>query len=163
ELAAVYVDVVLLVRDLVRGVELALRPRHGVDARRGREQRALLAVEELREQPAVEVVVERAPPREVEALRQAENHVGDIQLLLREALRIDVDRPIDVGRRVPLQRLPLFIEAEQLLVADVVVPREDRRERARDALLGAARRKLDVVVAVAGARKGEEDRKSTRL
>ena len=52
EVAAVDLDVARLVGDLAGGVELGLGPRHRVDDLRRREQRALLAVQELRQHPA---------------------------------------------------------------------------------------------------------------
>ena len=38
------------------------------------------------------------------------------------AFRIDVDRPIDVRRRVPLELLALLVQTHELLVAYLVVP-----------------------------------------
>ena len=49
QVAAVDLDVARLVHHLGGAVELGLDPRHRVDDLRGREQRALLAVQELRQ------------------------------------------------------------------------------------------------------------------
>ena len=51
DVAVVDLDVARLVDHLRRRVELAVESRHRVDQLRGREQRALLAVQELRQRP----------------------------------------------------------------------------------------------------------------
>ena len=55
QVAVVDLDVARLVGDLVGGVELRLLPRHALHDLRGRQQRALLAVQELRQHEGVHV------------------------------------------------------------------------------------------------------------
>ena len=43
----------------------------------------------------------------------------------RDLLGVDVDRPVEVGRRVPLRRLRLLVELHERRAAALVVPRED--------------------------------------
>src|SRR5262249_57046443 len=45
---------------------------------------------------------------------------------VREALGIDIDRPVYVGCRVPLEPLALLVEVEEGGPLDLVVPIEDR-------------------------------------
>jgi hypothetical protein len=56
--APVHLDVARLVHHLRRAVLLRLVPRHRVDDLRGREQRALLAVQELAELPGDRLVAQ---------------------------------------------------------------------------------------------------------
>ena len=60
EVAVVDLDVARLVEHLRRRVVLRVHVGHGVDELRGREQRALLAVQELREDPAEHLDAETA-------------------------------------------------------------------------------------------------------
>ena len=69
QVAVVDLDVARLVEHLARGVELGLGPRHRLDDLRRREQRALLAVQELREHEAVHVDLERRCSRPGESGR----------------------------------------------------------------------------------------------
>ena len=61
EVAREHLDVAGFVHHLRRRVVLGVDPRHGLDDARGAEQRALLAVEELRERPVLALDAELDP------------------------------------------------------------------------------------------------------
>jgi hypothetical protein len=110
EVPSVHLHVARLVRHLARGVELGLRPRDGVHDLRGGEERALLAVEELREHPAELVHPHADQLLDLELLGRVEDRVDRLgRHEVREALGVHVDRPVDVGRGVPLQALALLV------------------------------------------------------
>ena len=139
EIAPEHLDVTRLVDHLRRRVVLGVDPRHGLDDARGTQQRALLAVEELAR--AVREVLHRvlhelllAPLRDRRAGFVDERaHVLHAPVVLREldggAFGIDVGRPVEVGRAVPLRGLRLLVElVERGPLALGVVPRERRVE-----------------------------------
>ena len=61
EVAGEHLDVAGLVHHLRRRVVLGVDPRHGLDDLRGADQRALLAVQELRERPVLRLDAELDP------------------------------------------------------------------------------------------------------
>src|SRR5262249_16301235 len=126
-------DVARLVHDLGRGVELRVDARDLLDDLRRADERPLLAVQELRELPRLEMAAcIRLLPR-----REPAPHVraGGGGRLVREALRVlgvEVLRPVDPTVRVPLQVLPLLVEAEERIARLLVFPAEDGAEGGRD-------------------------------
>ena len=111
-------DVAGLVHHLRRRVVLGVDPRHGLDDARGAQQRALLAVEELREQRVLHLDADLAPlllaevldRRVLDLLQRAEPHRRAAGELGRDLLRVDVGRPVEVGGDVPLRRLRLLVQ-----------------------------------------------------
>ena len=126
-------DVAGFVHRLRRGVQLGVVPRHGLDDLGGAQQRALLAVQELRERPAPLVDAELepllvAPLRDDRAVvvvgceaRLDRRLVGGHDLL-----EVDVGVPRQIGGGVPLADLGLLVQLAQLRASERVVPREDR-------------------------------------
>ena len=102
EVAGEHLDVAGLVHHLRRGVVLGVDPRDGLDDAGGAQQRALLAVEELREQRVLDLDADPQPllvaevrhgrSRDVaeglEAGRRAHRQLG------RDLLGVDVGRPV---------------------------------------------------------------------
>ncbi|TMA31143.1 MAG: hypothetical protein E6J79_20510 [Deltaproteobacteria bacterium] len=144
EVAVVDLDVARLVGHLVGGVELRLGPRDALhDLRRGQE-RALLAVEELREHEGVQVelhpddlVVAEVDGRAQHRVDHRRETVGDA--LPHESLDVDVGGPVEVVG-VPGERLPFLVQVEQIPLAERVLPVEDAVDRRRDLLVRAAGR-----------------------
>ena len=121
----VQLDVPRLVHGLGGRVELGVHVGHRLhDPRRDR-QRALLAVQELAEQPRGQVMTELVPlllgqhlplPRPVDR--------AELLGLLHHVGRVDRDRPVDPLGRVPLLVLAALVQVEQPLPAVVVLPAE---------------------------------------
>ena len=136
EVPGEHLDVAGLVHHLRRRVVLRVDPRHGLDDLRGADQRALLAVEELRERPVLALDAELDPlvvgPRlerralEVEPTRE---RAVDVRLPRSRAPARPgrpASRPVEVGGRVPLRRLRLLVQLDERLARLLVVPREQR-------------------------------------
>ena len=135
EVLGEHLDVAGLVHHLRRGVVLGVDPRHGLDDARGAEQRALLAVHELRERPVLALDAELDPlllgPLLERRAREVDGVAEEAAVLAARSssatlLLVDVDRPVEVGRDVPLRRLRLLVELDERRAAALVVPREDR-------------------------------------
>jgi hypothetical protein len=132
-------DVARFVHHLCRRVVLRIDPRHGLDDASRAQERTLFAVEELAH--AVRDVFHRvvrdllfAPraDRRIGLVDQG-THVLHAPILLRElnggAFGIDVNRPVEVGRAVPLRCLGLLVELVECGPrALAVVPRDGRVE-----------------------------------
>ena len=141
-----------LVHDLGGGVVLGVDPRHGLDDLGRAEQRALLAVHELREQPVLVLDPELQEALLVPLLQHRAGDESAVPLHLRRVglgvgddhlLLVDLDRPVQVGLPVPLGLLGLLVELVELgLGALLVVPGELGR-----AVVGHVVEALDVVVA----------------
>ena len=141
EVAVVDLDVARLVGHLVGGVPLGFFPGHALHDLGRREQRPLLAVQELRQHPGVDVEVELGELRCVEFLRWIEQLREDIARAVLRAIRgdlldVDVGRPIEVSR-IPRRELPLFVQIEKILALEGVLPVEDGLHRRRYRLEGA--------------------------
>jgi hypothetical protein len=132
EVPLVGLDVAGLVADLDRGVQLVVERVGGCADLGRRQQRTLLAVHELTDQPAVllghelppqlgrgaERVRQRAAqPAPVDAARGVRRHLG---------AGVDLDRPVEVDRGVPLRRLGPLVEARHPGTVGVVVPHDAR-------------------------------------
>ena len=109
----VRLDVARLVHHLRRGVELRVDARHLLHDLRRADERPLLAMQELRELPRLEMPARvgllargQAPPhlRAEDGDRFVGQSLG--------VLGIQVLGPVDPGVRVPLQVLPLLVEPE---------------------------------------------------
>ena len=134
EVLGEHLDVAGLVHHLRGRVVLGVDPRHGLDDAGGAEQRALLAVHELREQPVLRLDAELDPlllgpllerrALEVDAL--GEEALVGLDVLERELHLVDLGRPVEVGGDVPLRRLGLLVELDERRAAALVVPREHR-------------------------------------
>src|SRR5262245_48142657 len=125
QVAAIDLDVARLVRHLAGGVELGLGPRHRVHDLRGGEQRALLAVQELRQHPAELVHAHALQLPQVELAGRIEHGVEGLgRKELGKLLGVDGDGPVDVGGGVPLQALALLVQVDQPLATERVVPVE---------------------------------------
>ena len=122
EVAAEDLDVARLVHGLRAGVVLGVDPRHRADELRGDDERALLAVEELRELEGDLAVTEVVLLLRGEALVGREA-VQRIQMLGQDAvLGIDVGVPFQLRRPVPLIALGLLVEVAQALLHVAVAP-----------------------------------------
>ena len=77
EVAREHLDVARLVHHLRRRVVLGVDPRHGLDDARGAEQRALLAVHELREQRVLQLDADLAPLLVAEVLDRRAFGLGE--------------------------------------------------------------------------------------
>ena len=135
-------DVSRFVDDLRRRVELGVDARHLLHDLRGAHERALLAVQELRELPRLDV------PANVRALLAGEPvpHVGaeDRDRFVGELLRVlgvEILRPVDPDLGVPLLLLALRVQADQPLAEVVVLPVEDGLEGPVDRPAGLLDRK----------------------
>ncbi len=129
EQAGVGLDVPRLVHDLGRRVVLGVHLGHLLHDLGGADQRALLAVQELRELPRLVV----AAHLRFLLLRQLREAVPaeDRNRLIGEAfgiLGVEILGPVDSLLRVPLQLLALAVESEQVGAAVVVLPAESRLE-----------------------------------
>ena len=125
-------DVAGLVHHLGRGVVLGVDPRHGLDDLRGADQRALLAVHELRQRPVLRLDPELDPLLVAPLL---ERRAGEVVHCGRSrsgsgcsAATFSWSTSMSHGRslRVPLRRLRLLVELAERGPAALVVPREDR-------------------------------------
>lgn len=114
-------DVTPLVDDLRRRVQLGAYVRHGVHELRGGEQRALLAMEELRLRPGRQLrphlllLLLGQPPVQVRAEQRVERLGKGL------TLQVHVGRPVEV-LAVPLRGLGLAVEVTQIGAALAVVP-----------------------------------------
>ena len=127
-------DVARLVHDLGRRVVLGVDPRDRLDDLGRAEQRALLAVHELRQQPVLVLDPELQEALVVPLLERGAGQGGGVPLHLggvglrvghHDLLLVDLDRPVQVGLRVPLRLLGLLVELVELrLGALFVVPGE---------------------------------------
>ena len=117
-----------LVHDLGRGVELRLERRRGLhDLGRGH-QGALLAVQELRQRVGLEVAADLGAALVVEAIPQICAVDRDVRVRHpHRVVGIDVLRPVEALRRIPLLLLALAIEREQVGAAVLVFPGERGR------------------------------------
>src|SRR5438874_4472627 len=134
QIAAEHLDVARLVHGLRAGVVLGVDPRHGADQLRGDDQRALLAVQELRElerdlRVAEPVLLSRRQPLVGRVADERVDDVGDDA-----ALGIDVGVPRQLRRPVPLVALRLLVEVAQPLLHAAVVPGVAGVERGEDGL-----------------------------
>src|SRR5690348_15561424 len=113
--ARVGLDVPRLVYDLGRRIELGVDVLHLLDDLRGADQRALLAMEELRDLPRLSVAAELGPLPYGEPV--PEIGAGDRDGVIGELHRIagiEFLRPIDALLRVPLLTLALLVQREQI-------------------------------------------------
>jgi hypothetical protein len=129
----VRLDVARLVHHLGGGVELGVDARHLLHDLGGADERALLAVQELRELPRLHV----AADVRLLLAGHAVPDVGaeDVHRLVGQTLRVlgvQVLRPVDAGVGVPLERLALLVEAQEWLPRVLVLPAEDGVEGAAD-------------------------------
>ena len=117
-----------LVHHLGGGVELAVDVGNGLDDLAGADQRALLAVQELGELPGDAVATHHPARLLVHSLPAARPIDGYVFLRpLEWVLEVDLVRPVDALGGVPLARLALLVEVEQLVPPLVVLPVEDGR------------------------------------
>jgi hypothetical protein len=120
-----------LVHHLRRAVQLAVVELNGLGDLRGREERALLAVEELAEEPRRHrmhpdhalLLVELRADAHLEVV-EVEEALGEKRLLRVE--RIDARAPRQLNVAVPLQLLRLRVERVHLLVVARIRPVEVR-------------------------------------
>ena len=128
-------DVPRLVQRLRGGVELGVEIGDGLhDSSRG-DQGALLAVQELAELPAGDVLAGPAQLLSVPADPLPGTRPVEGQHLVREAewvTRVESLRPVDAFGRVPLLVLALLVQGEQPGPAGVVIPAESGRVLCRD-------------------------------
>jgi hypothetical protein len=122
-------DVARLVHRLRRDVELRLVVRHGGDELAGDHERALLAVEELREDPRRVVGVEGLQGARVEALEEGELEEGHALGVEDLAAGIDGEVPVEGDVGVPLVALGLHVELVEAVLVDGVGPVPDGLER----------------------------------
>jgi hypothetical protein len=95
-------------------------------------------VHELREHPAELVDAHVADLAELERPRRVEHRIEHLRREeVGKLLGIDVDRPVDVRRSVPLELLRLLVEGEQRRLLDPVIPVEERVGGRRDRFQGA--------------------------
>src|SRR5439155_5685911 len=96
-------------------------------------QRALLTVEELRVRPRAHVVTKLVLLLLVHLLPdlRAEDRDVVVGAVVGRA-RVDVDRPVQAGVRVPLLLLALLVQGEESVPGLVVLPVEDRGGVAAD-------------------------------
>src|SRR2546426_788049 len=123
QIARVDLHVARLVHHLARGVELRLDPGGGGRDLRGGEQRALLAMHELRERPGERLAPELADLRRGHLLPDVRVVDGDLEVGDDLRLGVDAGRPGELVGRVPLVALRLLVEVLQLLAERLVVPR----------------------------------------
>src|SRR4030095_3126641 len=97
----------------------------------GREQRALLAVQELAELPRDRLVAQLRLLLLGEAIPAPRPPDADAHVGAEPLLGIDVDRPVEPRRRVPLVALRVLVETRQALAGRIVFPvvREALRNR----------------------------------
>src|SRR5215472_10205137 len=125
EQAGVGLDMARLVHHLGRRVELGVGIGHGLHDLGGGDERALLAVHELRERlrlqmmphPRALLVGEPLPDRGAPDLHGTVVHHHRV-------LGIEILRPVDAGVRVPLLLLALVVQIQELLAAVLVFPGE---------------------------------------
>ena len=147
-----HLDVAGLVHDLRGGVVLGVDPRDGLDDLRRAEQRTLLTVHELRQEPVLVLDPELNEALVVPLLQDGAGdgglvplHLGRVRLGVGDdhALLVDLNRPVQVGLPVPLRLLGLLVEPVELgLGALLVVPGELGR-----AIVGDTVEPLHVVLA----------------
>ena len=120
EVLGVDLDVAGLVHHLGRRVVLGVDPRHRLHDLGRADERALLAVHELAQHPALP-----AAPRSYHSSSESfSNGVptrsSAMVVFMRvvgvtgDGPRVDVDAPVDVGGDVPLRRLGLLVQLRQL-------------------------------------------------
>ena len=132
EVLRIDLHVTRFVHDLRGGVVLGVDPRHLLDDLRGADQRALLAVHELRQDPRLLGGAEVEPLVFGELLERragaVERHrrVERVVRVAGDLPRVDIDVPVDVGGDVPHRRLRLLVQLAQGIAAALVVPREQR-------------------------------------
>ena len=133
EVAGEHLHVAGLVDDLGAGVQLGVVPRHGLGDLGGADERALLAVEELRQRPLAVLDAELEPLLVAPLLEHGAVVVvgveacGDGNLVGRDhLLDVDLGVPWEVGGGVPLAGLGLLVQLAQRRPGEGVVPREDR-------------------------------------
>src|SRR6185312_14337041 len=114
-----------------RGVELAVEVGDGLHDLGGGDERALLAMHELRDAGGLLMVTDLAPllvgepPPDIGA-EDRDHPVVE----LHRVLGIELLRPVDAQRRVPLLLLALVVELQQRLARIVIFPGEARLDRA---------------------------------
>src|SRR5947199_115314 len=115
-----------LVHHLRGGVEFGVDARHLLHDLGGADERPLLAVQELRELPGLEVAPEGGLllAREPLPHGRAEDRDRLVGQLLR-IFRIEVLRPVDAGVGVPLELLALLVEVHERGAALLVLPAKD--------------------------------------
>ena len=123
--ARIGLDMPRLVHHLGRGVELAVEIGHGLHDLGGGDQRALLAMHELRDRRGLLVVADLdlllvgQPVPDI----GAEDRDGTV-VELHRVLGIEILRPVDAQRRVPLLLLALVVELQQRLAPVIIFPGE---------------------------------------
>ena len=111
-----------LVHHLGRAVELGFHPRSGVDDLRRRQQRALLAVHEVRQQPPELLAAQRSHLGRSELLPDVRAVDGDLHVGQVLGLGVDAEVPGKLLAGVPLVALGLLVEVVQLAPHHLVVP-----------------------------------------
>ncbi len=118
-------DVARLIHHLGRGIEFRVEIRHGLHDLGGRDQRALLAMNELGYLRRLQVMANLTPLLLVHPVPDVgAEDVDDPVVEHHRVLRIEVERPVDPFGRVPLLLLALGIELQQGLARLVVFPGE---------------------------------------
>ena len=126
-----HLNVACLVDHLGGGVVLGVDPRDGLDDLGGADQGALLAVQELAEAPVHRLDAQVLPFLLVQLVERRFRVLGEVGHLGgvgggQHLVRIDVDRPVQVGLAVPLGDLRLLVELVQPgPLTLVVAPGED--------------------------------------
>ena len=125
--ARIRLDVARLVHGLGRGIELRVHRRHHVHQLGGDHQRALLAVHELGQRVRLLMVadVDAILLRQLVPQRRAEDRDRAVVEQLR-IFRVEILRPVDAQRGVPLPALALVVEVEQVAALVLVFPGKRR-------------------------------------
>jgi hypothetical protein len=138
EVAVVDLDVARFVCDLVGRIPLGFFIRRRHHDLGGREQRALLAVEKLRDHPGVDLELHAHALVGAQGLGRIQQRVHHLvrahgDAIAGHALDVDVDRPVELGG-VPGARLPLLVQREQRFAFEPVFPVEGGLEGGGDVL-----------------------------
>ena len=133
EVLGEHLGVAGLVHRLGGGVVLGVDPRDGLGDLGGRQHGALLAVHELAERGLEELdpdlgellLAPRGDRRAGDLGGGFDEQLGRARVGGDQLLRVDVDRPVELGDAVPLGRHRLVVELDELFTVTRVVPRHD--------------------------------------
>ena len=126
-----HLDVSGLVDRLGRGIQLAVHVRHGVHELAGDHQRALLAVQEVREHEGgrgARDVPARLEGETLPELRLRHRETAHAEGA-RERLAVDPGLPVELAQRDPLALERVRVERAELVDLGLVVPAVDGGER----------------------------------